>query len=129
MNCRSCGVDVTGKRFCTNCGTATPLGTAGPFAPPGATQTQSPPVPPPGYAAQPSGKRIPAGICGILLGGLGIHKFLLGYTTAGIIMLVIGLFSCGVASAVIGLIEGVIYLTKSDQEFDATYVAGKKEWF
>lgn len=129
MNCRSCGVDVTGKRFCTNCGTATPLGTAGPFVPHGATQAPAPPLPPPGYAAQPSGKRIPAGICGILLGGLGIHKFLLGYTTAGIIMLVIGLFSCGVASAVIGLIEGVIYLTKSDQEFDATYVAGKKEWF
>ena len=34
-------------------------------------------------------KKIVAGILGILLGGLGIHKFYLGYTTAGIIMLVV----------------------------------------
>jgi TM2 domain-containing membrane protein YozV len=77
----------------------------------------------------PSGKKVPAGVLGILLGGLGIHKFVLGYTKAGIIMLVIAFFSCGVVSSIIGLIEGIIYLTKSDREFDATYVVGRKEWF
>jgi len=30
---------------------------------------------------------------------------------------------------IIGLIEGVIYLCKSDEEFVRTYVDGRKEWF
>ncbi|MEX0716039.1 MAG: hypothetical protein WD066_05605 [Planctomycetaceae bacterium] len=29
----------------------------------------------------------------------------------------------------IGLVEGIIYLTKSDEEFYQTYIVGKKEWF
>ena len=73
-----------------------------------------------------------AGICGILLGSLGVHKFILGYTTAGVIMLLISLLSCGFLAAVshvIGIIEGIIYLTKSDDEFYDTYMIGKKEWF
>ena len=81
-------------------------------------------------------KKIAAGICGILLGCLGIHKFILGYTTEGIIMLlvsiVVGIFTCGVGASLmglIGLIEGIIYLTKSDEEFVRTYVDGRKEWF
>lgn len=81
-------------------------------------------------AEQPAGaeKKIPAGILGILLGGLGIHKFYLGYTTAGIIQIVITLVTCGIGS-IIGLIEGIIYLTKSDEEFVNTYVHGQKAWF
>lgn len=74
-------------------------------------------------------KKIAAGICGIFLGGLGIHKFILGYTNAGIIMIVISLVTCGTVAGIIGLIEGIIYLTKSDEEFVATYVNGRKEWF
>ncbi|MCE0522456.1 MAG: TM2 domain-containing protein [Methylacidiphilales bacterium] len=77
-------------------------------------------------------KKIVAGILAILLGQLGIHKFYLGYTTAGIIMLLITVLTCGFGGAVIwiiGLIEGIIYLTKTDEEFVATYVNGKKEWF
>ena len=65
-------------------------------------------------------KKIVAGILGILLGGLGIHKFYLGYTTAGIIMLVVSIVSCGFVApiiSIIGLIEGILYLTKSDEEF------------
>jgi TM2 domain-containing membrane protein YozV len=65
-----------------------------------------------------------------------VHKFILGYTSAAVIMLLVsivgGILTCGVATAVmsiIGLIEGIIYLTKSDAEFDATYVAAKREWF
>jgi len=81
-------------------------------------------------------KKIVAGILAILLGGLGIHKFYLGYTTAGIIMLLVslcvGTFTCGIGYSLmglVGLIEGIIYLTKTDQEFVATYVTSKKEWF
>jgi TM2 domain-containing membrane protein YozV len=73
-------------------------------------------------------KKIPAGILGILLGTLGIHKFYLGYTKEGVIQLIIGVCTCGVGG-IIGLIEGIIYLTKSDEEFVATYVTSKKGWF
>jgi TM2 domain-containing membrane protein YozV len=76
--------------------------------------------------------KIAAGICGILLGSLGVHKFILGYTGTGIIMLLVTLLSCGLGGVVmhvIGLIEGIIYLTKSDAEFIRLYVDGRKEWF
>ena len=72
-------------------------------------------------------KKIVAGILGILLGCWGIHKFYLGYTTAVIIMLVL-FFVCGI-SGLIGLIEGILYLTKSDEEFYRTYIAGQRPWF
>lgn len=77
-------------------------------------------------------KKIVAGVLGILLGCLGVHKFYLGYTKAGLIMLLVSLLTCGFAATVmqiIGIIEGIVYLTKSDQEFVDTYVNGKKEWF
>lgn len=73
-------------------------------------------------------KKLVAGLLGILLGGFGVHKFYLGYTKEGIIQLVVTLVTCGVGS-LIGLIEGILYLTKSDQEFVATYVTGRKGWF
>jgi TM2 domain-containing membrane protein YozV len=72
-------------------------------------------------------KKVVAGIFGILLGGLGIHKFYLGKTKAGIIQIVSNI-ACG-AGSIIGLIEGIIYLTKSDEEFVRTYQNGPKEWF
>jgi TM2 domain-containing membrane protein YozV len=74
-------------------------------------------------------KKIPAGICGILLGVFGVHKFILGYTTEGLIMLGISLVTCGSVSSIIGLVEGILYLTKTDEEFVATYVTQKKGWF
>lgn len=85
-------------------------------------------------------KKILAGIMGILFGGLGIHKFVLGYTNEGIILLalsiigvatsclVIGIFIAGIAG-LIGFIEGIIYLTKTDQEFYQTYQVNKRPWF
>jgi len=73
-------------------------------------------------------KRIIAGILGILLGSLGIHKFILGYTKEGIIQLVISFVSCGFLG-LIGVIEGIIYLTKSDEEFIETYQNNQKGWF
>ncbi|MBB4801010.1 TM2 domain-containing membrane protein YozV [Flavobacterium nitrogenifigens] len=72
-------------------------------------------------------KKVIAGIFAILLGYLGVHKFYLGYTKEGIIQLILGLM-CGIG-AIIGIIEGIIYLTKSDQEFFQTYQVGYKGWF
>jgi TM2 domain-containing membrane protein YozV len=77
-------------------------------------------------------KKIAAGICAILLGSLGIHKFILGMTSAGLIMLLSTVLTCGLAAPVfhvISLVEGVLYLTKTDEEFYRTYIVGKKEWF
>lgn len=85
-------------------------------------------------------KKILAGILGIFFGSFGIHKFILGYNKEGIILLSITLIgfvlSCvgiGVLlvwiTGIIGLIEGIIYLTKSDADFYNTYQAGKKPWF
>ncbi len=77
-------------------------------------------------------KKIAAGICAILLGALGVHKFILGYTTEGIIMLLATILSCGIlapVTGVIGLVEGIIYLTKTDEDFVRTYIENKKGWF
>ena len=81
-------------------------------------------------------KKILAGVLAILLGSLGVHKFILGYNKEGIIILVItiilSLLTCGVAGwlmGVLGIIEGIIYLTKTDEEFYTTYQLGYKPWF
>ena len=81
-------------------------------------------------------KKILAGVLAIILGPLGVHKFILGYNKEGIILLVVtfvlGFITCGLGAGltgIIGLIEGIIYLTKSDEEFYNTYQAGKKPWF
>lgn len=82
------------------------------------------------WRAQGADKKVPAAICGMLppLGVFGIHKFILGYTKEGVIQIFIGLITCG-AGSIIGLIEGIIYLTKSDEDFVRTYIQNKKGWF
>ncbi len=86
-------------------------------------------------------KRVAAGVLGILLGAFGIHKFILGYTAAALVMLlsslaglVLGWCLCVPAIApsvmgIIGLIEGILYLTKSDEEFLRTYILQRRTWF
>jgi TM2 domain-containing membrane protein YozV len=84
------------------------------------------------WKAMGADKKIAAGICAILLGSLGVHKFIMGYTTEGIIMLLVSVVSCGILAvipSVIGIIEGIIYLTKSDEDFVRTYIQTKKGWF
>jgi TM2 domain-containing membrane protein YozV len=83
-----------------------------------------------------SNKKLAAGLTGIFLGAFGVHKFILGYTKPAVIMLVVslagGAVTCGVASfvmGVIGLIEGIIYLTKTPEEFQAMYLDAEKDWF
>lgn len=72
-------------------------------------------------------KKLLAGLLGILLGWTGAHKFVLGYTKEGIIQILLNV-ACGLGG-LIGLIEGIIYLTKSDQDFVNTYITNKKGWF
>ena len=77
-------------------------------------------------------KKNAAGVCGILLGALGIHKFILGYKAEGLIMLLVTILTCGFAGiifGIIGLVEGILYLTKSDDEFVQKYVVNKRGWF
>lgn len=78
--------------------------------------------------SQQENKKIVAGICALLLGGIGVHKFILGYTNEGIIQIVLSVISCGILG-IIPFIEGIIYLTKSDEEFYQTYQVNKRGWF
>ncbi|GAX88348.1 conserved hypothetical protein [Lebetimonas natsushimae] len=79
--------------------------------------------------------KIVAFLLAFFLGGFGVHKFYLGCTKEGIIMLVIfllGFILAGIPSfiiAVIAFIESLIYIFKSDKEFEETYVKNKKCWF
>jgi TM2 domain-containing membrane protein YozV len=73
-------------------------------------------------------KRVLCGVMGLLLSGLGIHRFILGDVTGGILRIVISVVTCG-AGSLIGFIEGILYLAKSDEEFIRVYQVGKKGWF
>ena len=90
------------------------------------------PAYPPMSPQEISNKKLAAGLCALLLGALGVHKFILGMTTPGVILLLATVLTCGLGAAItglIGLIEGIIYLTKTDEEFYRIYVVGKKAWF
>jgi TM2 domain-containing membrane protein YozV len=105
--------------------------------------TPASPNPPLGSSVPPAGlapiardprasNKVAAGVCGILLGSLGVHKFILGYTGAGLTMLLVTLLSCFMLSPIthlIGLIEGIVYLTKTDDEFVREYVEVRRPWF
>jgi TM2 domain-containing membrane protein YozV len=141
MHCRNCGKEVhekavacpacgvpplAEKKFCQNCGAPTDpkqvlCVKCGASLGAGGSGTKS---------------KVVAGVLGILLGSLGIHKFYLGYSKAGAIMLAVSLvgalLTAGVAAwavGIVGVIEGIIYLTKSDADFERVYVAGRREWF
>jgi len=88
----------------------------------------------------PASKKIPAGVLGILLGGFGVHKFVMGFPRAGLVMLGVTLVGYMLACIhvglwmvaamhIIGLVEGIIYLAKNDSDFYRDYVIYKKEWF
>ena len=79
--------------------------------------------------------RIVAALLAFFLGGLGVHKFYIGAPVAGAIMLgisLLGLALLGIPFAMVGLIalaEFVVYLTKSDADFDRIYLQEKRAWF
>ncbi len=103
---------------------------------PGATTVNYPhPAPAPFMDTPPASNRVLVGIFGLLLGCLGVHKFVLGYNKEGLIMLAVTILGTPFAAIGplvmwgIGLAEGIIYLTKSDAEFHQTYVTHRKGWF
>lgn len=65
--------------------------------------------------------RMVAGILGILLGGLGLHRFYLGYVGIGVLQIVVTFLTFG-TGAIWGLVEGILYLTQRSGQFsvDAT---------
>jgi len=121
--CTKCGAQNDDfAQNCSQCGAALPqMGGYQPIQPPpayGAVQD---------WKALGADKKVVAGICGIVVGAFGVHKFILGHTNEGIIQLVLGL--CFGIGGIIGIIEGIIYLTKSDEEFVRTYIQNKRGWF
>lgn len=107
------------------------------YSPPYTQQPYGQPYQQPYAQAAPNTKdHVAAGLLAIFLGSLGIHKFYLGYNTPGFIMLAVtivgSIFSLGIAGlamVVISIVEGVLYLSKSQTEFEQVYVFNKKEWF
>jgi RNA polymerase subunit RPABC4/transcription elongation factor Spt4/TM2 domain-containing membrane protein YozV len=85
--------------------------------------------------------RITAGILAILLGQFAIHKFMLGYASAGIVVLMISLISLPlicchglgfiplIITFVIWVVEGVLYLCMSDQQFQKVHGNPQRPWF
>ena len=79
--------------------------------------------------------KVAAGVLALLLGTYGAHQFYLGNIGSAIVRLVvsiIGFIAFGIPTivmAVIALIEGIRYLTMTDEAFEETYVANKKTWF
>ena len=80
-------------------------------------------------------------LLGIVLKGIGVMLTfasqlllarILGLNQAGWIMLAVSILTCGLGGmvmGVIGFVEGIIYLSKSDQEFYEQYTLGKRQWF
>ncbi len=146
VQCPSCGTENTGlENFCRNCGTTL----SDPFQfnqNPQDQQIQQPFNQNNGQQIPGADKKMLVGIIAIVGGILGLnfglHKFLLGYQQEGIIMLCIYLgaliltaITCGLGfpllfiPMIMGVVEGIMYLTKSDEEFVQTYINNKKGWF
>jgi TM2 domain-containing membrane protein YozV len=127
--CTKCGaINDEFAQYCTTCqASLTPVAATG-YQPMQSVNQQGLTD----WKAMGADKKIAAGIVAILLGSLGVHKFILGYTTEGIILLLVTVLTCGfgaMITSIIGIIEGIIYLTKSDEEFVRTYIQSKKGWF
>lgn len=62
--------------------------------------------------------KVAAGLLGIFVGGLGIHKFYLGKIWQGMLFVI---FSWTIIPIIIGFIDGIRYLSMSDEEFNRRY--------
>jgi TM2 domain-containing membrane protein YozV len=108
--CSGCGESIPqASKFCSKCGTRN--STLEPEV-----KEYQPVIPAPEireYGPAPK-SRIAAGLLGILLGGIGVHKFYLNKVGLGVVYV---LFCWTFIPALIGLIEGIIYLTQDDVTF------------
>ena len=96
--CKNCGNEVNeNQAVCLKCGCATNAG---------------------GTASTGSHNKVLAALLAIFIGGLGIHKFYLGKPLQGVLYI---LFCWTFIPAIIALIEGIVYLCMSDQDFAAKY--------
>ncbi len=145
--CSNCNAEVKpGSKFCTKCGTvieqkksSNEMSSNDRLAR-SATVNNSLTTQPSKYS-DPSwdeikSKRLTSGLLGLFFGGFGAHKFVLGYTKEGLIYLGVsiigGIITCGGALAVtsiLALIESIMLLTKTPEEFKRTYIDNKKGWF
>jgi len=109
INCPICDEDISARaKKCRHCGEAldpqlqqTEMMRAGGGVP--YTRTKS---------------KVAAGIFAILLGFVGVHKYYLGRIGQGILYT---LFSITGIPALLGLVEGIIYLTMDDERFWQKY--------
>lgn len=77
---------------------------------------------PAGGTAPGSGKdHIVAGVLCLLLGGFGIHYFYCGKVAGGLICLLLTFLSCGIWGVLL-LVQGIMMLTMSQEDFDRKYV-------
>lgn len=115
--CPHCGAPVVKDIYCQKCGTKIPENVQ--YCP----SCGAPVI----NVSRPRKDKIAAGLLAIFLGSLGIHYFYIGKTTAGIISLVLGLCTCGIWGIVM-LVQGIIILTLTDQDFQAKYVDTPKSF-
>lgn len=140
--CPRCGEQFTTPNpinvaHCPNCGTTFDTATGGAYQQQNAYQQQcgayQQPQSTDPFTAGPSGKsRGIAGLLAILLGSLGVHYFYLGKTGMGLLFLLITLISCGILGtvvAVVSLIQGIIMLTISQEEFERRFVMPESPLF
>ena len=123
--CPQCGASVEfGVRECRYCGEALAVNTAQPIV---QTMVQPQVVYVQQAAAQPSSpydhnwpikSKLAAGLLGIFLGGIGIHKFYLGRVGMGVLYL---LFCWTFIPGIVGFIEGIVYLASSDHNFQVKH--------
>lgn len=72
-------------------------------------------------------KKILCGIMAILFGGLGIHYFIMGKVSAGILTILLSLVTCGLWTLLM-LVQGILILCMTDQEFVQKYICTPKSF-
>ena len=107
--CPECNAEVSDKAAsCPRCGA--PIS-----APPPVQQVQV-------VAYRPEKSKSVAVLLAMLLGGLGFHKFYLDKPVAGVLYLV---FCWTFIPSIIGFLEGLAYLSHSDEAFQKRYVKAR----
>jgi len=82
-------------------------------------------------------QRTTIGIVAIVLGffgfgWLGIHKFMMGKSKPAVTSILVTVCTCFIAlpiMSIIALAEGIIYLTKSDEQWYHESIISGKDWF